>query len=211
MALLPSNQRDQIMVVVCVLALGLAGAYYMYLWSPKNEQLTTLQARVDTLVAQNEISQRSVASGTAAKLRAEADEYGRMLGVMRQLVPVANEVPTLIDQVSTAAREAGLDIGDISPLGVINGDVFDTYRYKMSVSGPYHRIGRFLSNVGSLTRIIAPMNLSLLPTARDTKTMRVRPKEAILDASFEIQTYVAKTSAPPPAAAGAASTATKGR
>jgi type IV pilus assembly protein PilO len=196
MALLPSNQRDQIMLVVCVLAIGLAGAYYQYLWSPKNDQLTLLRARVDTLVAQNEIAQRSVASGTAAKLRAEAEEYSRVLNVMRQLVPVANEVPTLLDQVSTAARQAGLDIGDVTPLGVIGGDVFDTYRYKMAVTGPYHRIGRFLSNVGSLTRIIAPMNVSLLPSARDSRTVRLRPGEALLDAQFEIQTYVAKTSAP---------------
>jgi len=59
---------------VVVLSLGLAGAYYQYLWSPKNDQLTQLQARVDTLVAQNEIAQRSVAQGTAAKLKAEADQ-----------------------------------------------------------------------------------------------------------------------------------------
>lgn len=207
MALLPTNQRDQIMVVVCVLSLGLAGAYYQYLWSPKNAELDTLQARVDTLVASNEIAQRSAASGGAAKLRAEAEEYGRILGVMRQLVPVANEVPTLLDQVSTAARQAGLDIGDVTPLGVIGGDVFDTYRYKMGVTGSYHRIARFLSNIGSLTRIVAPMNLTLLPSARDTKTanIRLRPGEALLDASFEIQTYVAKTSAPA-ATTGAATT-----
>jgi Tfp pilus assembly protein PilO len=73
----------------------------------------------------------------------------------------------------------------------------------MAVTGSYHRIGRFLSNVGSLTRIIAPMNLSLLPTARDQRTLRIRPGEAVLDASFEIQTYVAKTSAPATPAAAA--------
>lgn len=208
MALLPSNQRDQIMLVVCIAALGLAGAYYMYLWQPKQEQLATLQARIDSLDLQNENARREVASGAAAKLRAEADEYGRVLAVMRQLVPVANEVPTLLDQISTAARQAGLEIGDVQPLGVISGDVFDTYRYKMGVTGSYHRIGRFLTNVGSLTRIVAPMNLSLLPTARDTKTMRVRPNEAILDANFEIQTYVAKTA--PPAPATKIAPATKG-
>ena len=209
MALLPTNQRDQIMVVVCVAALGLAGAYYMYLWSPKQVQLATLEARVDTLQQSNESARREIASGTASKLRAEADEYGRLLAIMRQLVPVANEVPTLLDQISTAARQAGLDIGDVTPLGVINGDVFDTYRYQMRVTGPYHRIGRFLTNVGSLTRIVAPMNLQLLPSGRDAKTMSVRPKEQLLDASFEIQTYVAKT-APPVAPAARAGTATKG-
>ena len=128
---------------------------------------------------------------------------------MRQLVPVANEVPTLLEQISTAARRTGLDIADVTPLGVIAGDVFDTYRYRMGVTGSYHRIAQFLDNIGSLTRIVAPMNLSLLPTTRDMRTQRVRPNEALLDASFEIQTYVAKT-APPPATGSSAGTATKG-
>ena len=207
MALLPQNQRDQIMVVVCIAALALAGAYYMYLWSPKNEELTTLSTRVDTLQAQNEIARREVARGTASKLRAEAEEFGRMLTQMRQLVPVANEVPTLLEQISTAARRTGLDISDVTPLGVIPGDIFDTYRYKMGVNGSFHRIARFLDNVGSLTRIVAPMNVSVLPTTRDLRAKTIRPGESLLDATFEIQTYVAKT-APPPRAPG---TETRGR
>ena len=132
-----------------------------------------------------------------------------MLVTMRQLVPVANEVQTLLEQISTAARRTGLDIADVTPLGVIAGDVFDTYRYRMGVTGSYHRIAQFLDNIGSLTRIVAPMNLSLLPTTRDMRSQRVRPNESLLDASFEIQTYVAKT--PPPSATGSpAGTATKG-
>jgi len=204
MALLPQNQRDQIMLVVCIAALGLAGLYYMYLWSPKNTELTTLSARIDTLTAQNEIARTQIARGTASKLQAEAEEYGKVLTVMRQLVPVANEVPTLLEQISTAARRTGLDISEVTPLGVINGDVFDTYRYKLGVTGSYHRIAQFLTNVGSLTRIVAPMNLQLLPSARDLKTQRLRPNEAVVDASFEIQTYVAKTGAAPTAPVGPA-------
>jgi type IV pilus assembly protein PilO len=197
MALLPSTQRDQILLVACIALLGGAYAFYEYVWSPKTEQLDQVQQRVDTLQAQNEIARREIASGKAAQLRAEAEQYGRMLVIMRQLVPVANEVPTLLDQVSTAARRSGLDIGDVTPLGVIPGDIFDTYRYRIGVSGPYHRIAQFLNNIGSLTRIIAPMNLSMAPTSR--QNARVRAGERLLDASFEIQTYVAKT-APPPVA-----------
>ena len=67
---------------------------------------------------------------------------------MRQLVPTANEVPALLEQVSTAARQTGLDISGVTPLGVIPGDVFDTYRYRVGVTGSYHRISQFLNNVG---------------------------------------------------------------
>lgn len=196
MALLPQSQRDQVMVMMCVLALGLVGVYYMYLWSPKNDELAIAQARVDTLIAQNETARSEMARGNVGRLKEEAEEYGRMLSLMRQLVPTANEVPTLLDQISTAARRTGLDISTVDPLGVVSGDVFDTHKYKMGVTGSYHRIAEFLSNVGSLTRIVAPMNLTLAPTIREAKNLRTRRDEQVLDASFEIQTYVAKTAAP---------------
>jgi type IV pilus assembly protein PilO len=120
---------------------------------------------------------------------------------MRQLVPLANEVPTLLDQISTAARRTGLELGAVTPLGIIPGEIFDTHRYNMTVTGPYHRIADFLGNVGSLTRIVAPMNLSLRPSGR--AAVRVGPREQRLDASFEVQTFVAKMGAAPSRPVGA--------
>ena len=121
-----------------------------------------------------------------------------MLVLFRQLVPVANEVPTLLDQISTAARQTGLELGGVNPQGVIPGEIFDTYRYQVGVTGSYHRIAQFLNNVGSLTRIVAPMNLVLNPSGIGGP--RVRANEQLLNATFEIQTYVAKAAMP---AAGA--------
>ena len=204
MALLPTNQRDQIMLIVCVAALGLAGAYYQYLWSPKNAELALLQTRVDSLVASNEVARREMARGNAGKIREEAEEYGRMLGQMRQLVPTENEVPALIDNISTAARRVSLDLGPMEPLGVVRGDVFDTHKWKMQVTGPYHKVAEFLTNVGNLTRIVAPMNVQLAPTTR--RTVRRSAGEQLLDAQFEIQTYVTKIPRP---AAAATTTGTK--
>src|SRR6185295_12412544 len=117
-----------------------------------------------------EASQQEVAKGTASKLKAEAEMYGRMLVVMRTLVPTANEVTVLIDQVSNAARQTGLDIGGLQAPTIIPGDIFDTHKYKMSVTGPYHKVTRFLTNIGSLERIVAPINVSLAPPASTKKS-----------------------------------------
>ena len=49
----------------------------------------------------------------------------------------------------------------------MNGDQFDTYKYKLGVTGPYHQVAEFLTNVG-----IAPAHrradqpVSLTPTTR---------------------------------------------
>ena len=188
---MPTTQRDQLLAFGAIVALGGIYLFHMYVYSPKSEVLALSQTRVDSLTVQNDLARREIARGTASKLKEEAEMYGRLLGLMRTLVPVANEVPALIEQLSTTARRAGLELGGIQAPTIINGDVFDTYKYRITVTGSYHKLSTFLTNVSSLTRIMAPMNVSLTPTAR--AGTRQEPGEQLLDANFEIQTYVAKT------------------
>lgn len=187
----PKNQREQGLLFGAVLALGLIGVFYMYVWKPKGLELATVQTRIDSLVVQNDLSRREIARGTASKLKDEAEEYGRMLTLMRTLVPSANEVPVLLDDISTAARRAGLDLGGSAPLGVISGDIFDTHKYQFKVTGPYHRVAQFLTNVGSLARIVAPINVALVGSGSTSKRVGGAGEQP-LDLQFEIQTYVAK-------------------
>ena len=194
MALLPKNQRDQAMVLLVVVSLGLVGLYYTQVYSPKHATLTALGERVDALDAANQKAKAQLARGNVEALRAEALAFQRNLDVMRQLVPTSNEVPALLEQVSTAARRVGLDLASVQPQPVLQGDQFDTYRYKVVVFGNYHPIGEFLANVGSLTRIIAPVNLALTPAAN--QPARTKAEGGALDAHFEIQTYVARSGAP---------------
>ncbi|MDQ3950944.1 MAG: type 4a pilus biogenesis protein PilO [Gemmatimonadota bacterium] len=191
MALLPQNQRDQIMVFVVIVAVAAMGLYYQYVWSPKQEILATLEARVERLTELNEKIEREVKRGNLAKLKAEGERYRRDLALLRQLVPTRNEVPALLEQVSTAARRVGLDLSDVQPEDVVIGVHFDVHRYRIGVNGDYHAIARFLTNVGSLTRIVAPINLQLAPSSKALP--RVLPKQhRLLEARLQIQTYVAR-------------------
>ncbi len=193
MALLPTRQADQYKLLVVIVCLAGAGLYYNYVWTPKTQAIATLQTHVDSLTAMNQRAKIDVAGGRLDKLRAQSAEYSKEVAVMRQLVPTGNEVPALLAAVSTAGREIGLDVSTFSPDGVIQGDQFDTYKFKLGITGPYNKIAQFLTNVGKLRRIVAPINLSLalapLPSGY-TDTME-RP----LNATFDIQTYVAHTAA----------------
>jgi type IV pilus assembly protein PilO len=195
MAFPPKTQREQAMVLVVVVAAMLASAYWNFVYKPKADELSELRTRVDTIEVRNQVAKTQAAEGKGEKLKAEADQFGRDLEVMRQLVPTGNEVPALLEQVSTAARRAGLDISAVTPAPVVEGSQFDTYRYQIAVTGGYHAVAEFLANVGSLTRIMAPVNLSLAVTGNqnlDAVTRRPAGSSA-LDTKFEIQTYVAKT------------------
>lgn len=198
MALLPARDRDKYMMLVVIAAIGLAAAYFMYIWSPKKEELDLTQAHVDSLVIMNQRAKSELAQGKTQELKAEAELFAADLEVMRRLVPTGNEVPALLEQVSTAARRVGLDIADVQPLPLLQGDQYDAYKYRLSVRGDYHEIAVLLANIGSLQRIVAPINLTLAPAAAQRGVQRGARSQTI-EARFEIQTYVART-APVPAA-----------
>ena len=200
MAILPQSNRDKVFGLVGFVAVALAAAYYWYAWQPKRDELAEKQARVDSLLVINQRAKAELAQGKTSELKAEADRLAEDLAVMRLLVPTGNEVPTLLDQVSTAARRVGLDIADVQPLPSLAGDQYEAYKYRLVVrGGSYHQIGTLLTNIGTLQRIVAPINLVLTPQAADPKAAK-KVRSQNLEARFEIQTYVARAPLPAPPA-----------
>ena len=90
MAILPTSQRDQKMLVVSVAALALAFAYWYMFWAPANTELDGVQSHVESLRNVNQTAKSELAQGKTAHLRAETDHYAQDLEVMRELVPTAN-------------------------------------------------------------------------------------------------------------------------
>jgi len=187
------TKREQSLVALTVLAFAIVGAYVYFIYSPKSADLDAISQHVDSLEVANKQASRDVAQGSLDKLRNEAKDYAASLKVMRQLVPTGNEVPALLDDISTAARRVGLELAGVEPLPVLPGEQFDTYRYKMSVIGGYHAVGEFLSNVGGLSRIVAPVTLDMKPHPAGDKTKKPKKDQSVLDTNFEVQTYVART------------------
>ncbi len=198
------SKRDQLLMSAAVLVVAAAGAYGYFLHLPKSDDLAAIEQHVDALDKRNNQARSDIAAGSLQKLRMETSQYAAELAVLRQVVPTSNEVPALLENVSTAARRVGLDLSSVEPMPVLVGEQFDTYRYKLSVTGGYHAIAAFLTNVGSLNRIIAPVALTLKPLApQDKNKIRMQKKgESILDSDFQIQTYIAHTAEQTNATAG---------
>lgn len=214
MASLPTSQRDQLFLLLAFVGVLGAGAYGYFIFAPQQAAMAAVAAHVDSLDAATQRAKAQMARGMSAdSIHVESRRLRATLDLIRTLVPAGNEVPALLEQVSTAARQVGLDISSIEPEPVIQGEQFDTYRYKLRVIGNYHDVGRMLSNIASMTRIVAPLGVELVPSgeaggagAKNPTT----PDRIPLQASFTIQTYAVKvvpssgasTPAPPPAKPG---------
>jgi type IV pilus assembly protein PilO len=80
------------------------------------------------------------------------------------------------------------------------GAFYTKHSYQIDVIGDFHDIGRFLTNIASLPRIITPVNLDI-SAFRGDATVLSPEFETPLTASLQIQTYIlpeasAETSAP---------------
>jgi len=203
MALFPTDQRGQIMLLLVVAAL--AGGYFF--WTKKHTpdiaRINEANQQSDSLEGIIASAKADIASGTLEDLRRRVEEYQGSLELMRRLVPDRNEVPTLIDDISTKAKVRGITIGKIQPLLPEPGSPFDTYRYRLEVYGHYDQIGEYLADVASLPRIIVPQDVMLSSASPAAQKLLGDTAGALLLGEFSIRTFVKASAPPAPKPAGA--------
>src|SRR5882762_8489313 len=203
MALIPTDQRSQIMMLLVLVAA--AGGYFFWtkVGSPQLDRIAAAHAEADSLQKIVEAAKADLANGTVEDLRRKVEEYSGSLELMKRLVPDRNEVPTLIDDISTKAKVRGITLGKIQPLTPEPGSPFDTYRYRLEIYGHYDQIGEYLADIASLPRIIVPQDVGLSAASPAAQKLLGDTAGALLLAEFSIRTFV-KSSAPPvPRPAGA--------
>src|SRR6195256_5127121 len=156
---IPTDQRGQIMALLVLVAL--AGGYFFWtkFHAPDVQRISVANTESDSLERIVAAAKADLANGSLEDLRRRVEEYQGSLELMRRLVPERNEVPTLIDDISTKAKVRGVTIGRIEPQAVEPGPPFDTYRYRLEIIGHYDQLGEFLSDIASLPRIIVPQDV----------------------------------------------------
>jgi type IV pilus assembly protein PilO len=191
MAGLPKGQREQGLLLTCVVAIAAIGLYWNFVYTPRSADLDTRRAHLEQLTTLNKKAKSEMAKGSTDEIRQQLAQYQQNLSLIRTLVPAGNEVPSLLEQVSTAARRVGLDVATVDPQPVLTGDTYDTYRYGISVVGGYHQLAEFFTNVGSLNRIVLPVNVTLTSsTNANAQKNHGAPDRAVIEAKFQIQTFV---------------------
>ncbi len=170
--------------------------------SARKEEVVAVKDTIARLQAATDSAKRELARGTVEDLRKRLETYRGSLALLRRLVPERNEVPNLLDDISSRGKIRGVTLSQVVPLPVEPGPVpFDTYKYNMSVIGHYDQIGAFLADVASLQRIIVPYDLMVSATNNQAAKALGDTSGSLLEAKFQVRTYV-KSSSPEGEASG---------
>jgi type IV pilus assembly protein PilO len=168
----------------------------------REERVTAVKDTIAQLQAATDSAKRELARGTVEDLRKRLETYRGSLALLRRLVPERNEVPNLLDDISSRGKIRGVTLSQVVPLPVEAGPVpFDTYKYNMSAIGRYDQLGQFLADVASLQRIIVPYDLVLAPANITSAKALGDTSGSLLEAKFQVRTFV-KSSTPEGQASG---------
>jgi type IV pilus assembly protein PilO len=168
----------------------------------REERVEAVRDTIARLQAGTDSAKRELARGSVEDLRNRLETYRGSLSLLRRLVPERNEVPNLLDDISSRGRIRGVTLAQVVPQPLEAGPVpFNTFKYNMSVIGRYDQIGQFLADVASLQRIIVPYDLTLAPANMAAAKALGDTSGSLLEAKFQVRTFV-KSSTPEGQASG---------
>lgn len=164
--------------------------------SARTETVQRTRDSIAMFTSQVDSAKRELARGSIEDVKRRVAEYERALTALKEFVPGGSEVADLLDNISTRAKLRGVNLSQFAPKPVEPGPApYDTYTYDMSVIGRYDQVGRFLTDIASLKRIMVPIDLTLKRAQAQAARALGDTSPAMLEAKFQIRTYVKSTTA----------------
>ncbi len=134
--------------------------FRMYLLAPVAATNAEALAHVEVLDDQNRRARVQAARG-GGELEERNRIFERHVQKLEELIPAAEEVGTLANDISNVGRLTDVRIDRMVPEPAEPGAFYDKTSYDMAVVGEYHNGGRFLTGVASLSRIVTPVEVDI--------------------------------------------------
>lgn len=139
---------------------------YLKVIKPQLEEITRLQQHEVELKQKFDQQQRKAANLEAYKEQLE--EMKRSFGAMLRQLPNKTEVESLLVDLSQTSTANGLKVEFFKPTGTVTKDFYAEYPISLRVFGTYHELGKFVSDVAALPRIVTLHNISIKPAGKQS-------------------------------------------
>jgi len=174
----PDLPRRLLLLVIA--AAVLAGLWYAVL-SGMSGRLDSERQREAQL--RTEFSSKLAKAVNLEALRAQLEQVRRYVSQLERQLPSRAEMDALLSDINQAGIGRGLQFELFRPGQIELRDYYAELPIALRVSGSYHDIGMFVSDVAHLSRIVTLHNLALAPAAN-------RPGVLTMDATAKTFRYL---------------------
>jgi len=156
--LLPLPLWQKLVALIVIVIVIIAG-YFFLGWQPLQQDIESQQAQVEQQRIILKKNQR-LAKDLPRK-RAEFAKLEKQLKVALNMLPKKSQIPDLLESVSWAGKDSGLEFSVFKPKGESPKQIYAEVPVDISVKGTYRQLLTFLKRVGEMPRIVAIKNLNI--------------------------------------------------
>ncbi|NDY71692.1 pilus assembly protein PilO [Desulfobacter hydrogenophilus] len=140
-------------LLICFGTLGLIGAgFYFLLLGPKLDSLTAARQNLEN--QKNLLSTYKIKAAALEKVEAQMAQAQEQFNIAMTALPDKRELPSLLDEISKAGRDAGLEVQLFAPQNMVNNKFYTEIPFSMTIAGRYHQIAEFFYRVAGLNRVV---------------------------------------------------------
>ncbi|MGA8260725.1 MAG: type 4a pilus biogenesis protein PilO [Arenicellales bacterium] len=162
----PRSVKVLAMIIVCILIL--AAGY----WFIVKDQIKSLdQAERRELALKEQFLRKKALAINLSAYQQQMVEMKQRFGVMLRQLPNKTEVPELLIDITQTGLGRGLQFLLFQPRNRRVADFYAELPINIRVSGTYHQLGEFVSDVAALPRIVTIDDLVLTPSKGGKLTM----------------------------------------
>ena len=149
----------------------LVGGYFMML-EPLNQKLSREIKQESQL--KKDFENKAFQVANLEEYKAQMVEMEQSFESILKQLPRDTEVPGLIDDISLAALNNGLDLKVISPKKQVSTEFYNELPIEIEVEGDYHELGAYVSSVASLPRIVTLHDFSIATKGKDSDSLSLK-------------------------------------
>jgi len=172
--------RQQRIGILAGLIIGLLALDYFFLYSPQSLTISQLTENIGKMQQERDKKKQLVAN--LPRLEQQLKELdGRLRQAVAQL-PDQKEIPDLLSNISSKARESGLEIMIFRPRAENPQDFYSEIPVDVVVRGGFHELVAFFDEVGRLNRLVNIRNIEI-------RNPKVQGERVSLDATTLATTF----------------------
>lgn len=161
--ILPIPLWQKLVALAAIFILMIAA--YLYLgWMPLQEAIEQQKSQVE--MERIQLKKNQMLAKDLPKKREEFARLEKQLTVALNMLPKKSQIPDLLESVSWAGKDSGLEFALFTPKPETVKQIYAEVPVDISVKGSYRQLLTFLKRVGEMPRIVAVKNLTL---AKDNK------------------------------------------
>lgn len=146
----------------------LIGAGYWFIWKPAAEDLDKARAKETEL--RNVFLEKKRQSINLEAYKEQMVEIERTFGALLKQLPDKSQMDGLLTDINQVGLARGLEFELFKPGKEVIGDFYAEMPIQIKVTGSYHDLGAFATDVSKLSRIVTLNDLVISSAATGKKT-----------------------------------------